>query len=723
MRDRIVRLGRRAPRIALDLGVRGTPAADLWYDTGMNRPRPSLGLRVVSPHLRRLALACATSASTMLASCGGGLQMEPRYVALHNTMTALGLVQSGGLSQGNLSEGQESVTPVALQPGDCVTFVALGEGGVGDVDVIVRDEAGNDLARDGTADAQAATQFCPPYPGRFQVAVRMARGGGGYLAASWSGGPRGSMGGMGEMGAEGPIAPPPPPPHGGPGTCDEPWALAASERRSGNTASGDAVTSGTCIAGGTAPEHVYSFVVEQRSLVTAYLDSTFDGALYILGSCGETRSELGCNDDAPSTSHSEVSATLEPGTYYLVVDGFGRDSGDYEVSYAATPIQPPGALCRAATPLTPGQPISGTTIGMASSFEGSCAGAGADRVYTLDVAQPSRARVRMQSTHDGVVYVRSTCADSSTELACNDDFGDTRHSLATATLEPGRYFVFADGFSALESGPGAAGDYSIDVELAPTSGGAPGDTCTTALPYQPGQPVRVDTMRFADDAAGSCGGQGSPDVTYRLDLRSRTRIRATFGEGNEHPPVLYLQSTCGDARSELACVSAMSGGAFDQTVSPGTYFLVVDGTDANAFGVANVNLQLDDLGALEQACRSAPMLRPGTQVRADSTSSTDRFQASCGGEARSPELIYRLQIRRRSLVRLSSEQTGWDGVIYLRRDCLDAVTELGCNDDAGDNRHSLVETILEPGTYFVFVDGYAQGNQGPFTLDVDIQNP
>jgi hypothetical protein len=86
-------------------------------------------------------------------------------------------------------------------------------------------------------------------------------------------------------------------------------------------------------------------------------------------------------------------------------------------------------------------------------------------------------------------------------------------------------------------------------------------------------------------------------------------------------------------------------------------------------------------------------------------------------------MIYRLQIRRRSLVRLSSEQTGWDGVIYLRRDCLDAVTELGCNDDAGDNRHSLVETILEPGTYYVFVDGYAESNQGAFTLDVDIQNP
>jgi hypothetical protein len=659
-------------------------------------------------------------ASTALASCGGGLQMEPRYVALHNTMTALGLVQSGGLDQGNLSEGQEAVTPVDLQPGECVTFVALGESGVGDVDVIVRDEAGSELARDRTQDAQAATQFCPSYAGRFQVAVRMTRGGGGYLATSWSGGPRGAAPGPRP---EGPVAPVAPPRHGGPGTCDEPWVLASAERRRGNTSSGDAVTVGSCLGGGTAPEHVYAFVVEQRSLVTASLDSMYDGALYILGACGDVRSELACNDDAPSTSHSEATATLEPGTYYLVVDGFGTAAGEYEVSYTTTPIQPPGELCRAAPALTPGQPVSGTTTGMTSSFEGSCAGAGADRVYTLDVAQPSRARFRMQSTHDGVVYVRSACADASTELACNDDFGDTRHSLTTATLQPGRYYVFADGYAGMESGPGAAGDYTLGVELTPTAGGAPGDTCATALPYQAGQPISADTMRFADDAAGSCGGQGSPDVTYRLDLRSRTRIRASFGQDSEHPPVLYLQSTCGDARSELACVSAMSGNTLDQTVSPGTYYLVVDGADANAFGVANVSLQIDDLGALEQACRAAPMIRPGTQVRADTTGSTDRFQASCGGQARSPDMIYRLQIRRRSLVRLSSEQTGWDGVIYLRRDCLDAVTELGCNDDAGDNRHSLVETILEPGTYYVFVDGYAESNQGAFTLDVDIQNP
>jgi len=649
--------------------------------------------------------------------------MEPRYVALHNTMTALGMVQSGGLNQGSLSEGQENVTHVELRAGECVTFVALGEGGVGDVDVIVRDERGSELARDQTQDAQAAAQFCPPYAGRFDIAVRMIRGGGGYLVTSWSGGSGGARPPVGP-GIEGPpVGPAAPPAHGGPGTCEEPWALTLGERRRGDTPRGDAARTGSCLTGGQAPEHVYSIVVEQRSLVTASIDSSYDGAVYILGACGDVRSELACNDDAPTTTHSEAQATLEPGTYFVVVDGFGTAAGEYEVSYTASPLRPPGELCRAATVITPGQPVSGTTSDTTSSFEGSCAGRGADRVYALDVTAPSRARVRMQSTHDGVVYLRSACADPSTEIACNDDFRDTRHSLATATLQPGRYYVFADGYAAVGEGE-AAGDYTLDVELAPAAGsGAAGDTCASAIAYQPGQPLTADTMRFSDDAAGSGGGQGAPAATARRELRWRTRGRARVGQASEHPPVVYLQSTCGDTRSELACVNAMSGGTLDQTLAPGTYFLVVDGADANAFGAANVSLQLDDLGALEAACRAAPMIRQGAQVRADTSGSTDRFQASCGGSTRSPDLIYRLQVRRRSLVRISSEQTGWDGAIYLRRECLDAATELGCNDDAGDNRHSLVETILEPGTYFVFVDGYAEGNQGPFTLDVDVTNP
>jgi len=683
--------------------------------------------------IRIRARDVAAVGTFVLAGCGsGGFQMEPRYVALHNTMMAMGYAQTGGLQEGTLSEGAETVSPLRVSAGECVTVVALAESGVRNVDLIVRDESGRELARDQTSDAQAAARFCAPYAGNFVATVRMVSGGGHFLVTSWSGGASSGSGdrygGTDRYGAdrygggERPSTPVVAPPHGGPGTCEAPFELTASESRRGNTQTGDSSTAGSCVGGGRAPEQVYSIVLTQRSLVTASIDSTFDGTIYLLGACGQARSELACNDDAPTTEHSEVSVALDPGTYFLVVDGFGTASGEYEVRYTASPSRTAGELCRAATPLVPGGDVSGTTTGETGSFAGSCAGQGADRVYSLDVTEASRARIRMQSSHDGVLYLRSSCADPSTELACNDDHQDTRHSLLTANLSPGRYFVFADGFTGA-GGPGAAGDFSLGVELAPAAGsGAAGESCANPLPHVAGQPITVDTFRFADDSAGSCGGQGAPDITYRVVLTSRTRVRATFPPGSEFQPLVYIQTTCGAVASEVACASA-GGTGLDQILAPGTYFITIDGNGANAFGAASVTLQMDDLGALETACRSAPLLRPGTQISANTSSSTDRFQATCAAGARSADQIYRLVIRRRSMVRIASEQADFDGALYLRRDCMDAVTELGCNDDAGDNRHSIIETVLEPGTYFVFVDGFAESNQGAYTLDVDITTP
>ncbi|AKF05588.1 hypothetical protein [Sandaracinus amylolyticus] len=663
-------------------------------------------------------LTAQISTILAIASCGGGsTQIDPRFVTVHNTMAAMGLVQSGEISQGSLSEGAETTIRMPMRAGDCYTVVALAQEGVRDLDVVVRDASGNELGRDRTQDPQAAAQVCPPYAGEFEVVVRMVRGSGTWIASAWSGGARPA----GDFpGGEEPGAIVSRPPHGGPGTCEEPYPITAGTAARGDTTSGDSVITGTCLGGGNAPEHVYSFTLDQRSMVSAVMNSVFDGSLYLLGACGESRSEIACNDDAPSTSRSEIGATLEPGLYFLVVDGFGTAAGEYEVTLTTTAMQSVAEMCGGATTLSPGQPVAGTTAARADYFQGTCAGQtrSGDQVYAIDVAQRSRMRVRMQSTYDGALHVRRDCADASTEIACNDDFRDTRHSLITATVDPGRYYVFADGYAT-----GATGDYSLMAELAPATGtGAASDTCASPGAHVAGQDLIADTFTAADDLAGSCGGQGAPDVVYRLDVRSRTRIRARFLD-QEFAPVVYLQSACGTQTSELFCVDGSAGAPIDQTVQPGTYFLVVDGQNADAFGSAQISLQLDDLGALDQSCRSAPQIRPGRQITGDTTGSTDRFQATCAGNAQSPDLVYRLQLRRRQRVRISSEQTDFDGAIYVRSDCIDANTEVACNDDAGDNRHSMIEVVLDPGNYFVFVDGYATGNQGRFTLDVDLSAP
>ncbi|MEQ8458186.1 MAG: pre-peptidase C-terminal domain-containing protein [Sandaracinaceae bacterium] len=655
-------------------------------------------------HARWLAL------SLLLVSCGGGsVRLTPSYVAVHNTMSAMGLVQSGEISEGSLAEGGVARVTSHLRAGDCYTIVAFGSEGVRDLDVVVMDDTGTEVAADRTNDAQAAAQLCPEAEGDYQIAVRMAQGNGGYVVTSWSGMPRGGAGAGPVAGGGG---------AGGRGTCSSPLPLAIGTPVRGSTTGGASTMTGTCIRGGEAPERVYQLTVERRAQVSVTINSDYDGALYLLGSCGEMRSEIACNDDDPNTTRSHIDTTLDAGTYFVVVDGYATESGEFELIAQTQDLQSLAQVCGAATPLRPGVAVTGSTAGQPNYFTATCAGgAGSpDRVYAMDVPTRSRMRLRMQSTYDGALHVRSDCANPSSEIACNDDHQDTRHSMVVSTLDPGRYYIFADGFSTSEQG-----DYSMRADLAPVAGGtAPADRCAAAGTVTAGQDVELDTFAAADDYQASCGGAGAPDTVYRLEVRERSRLRATLQQ-SEFPAVLYLQSTCGQQASEVACAAIGAGGQteLDTNVQPGTYFLVVDGAAQDNFGAARLEVQLENLQALETACRSAPRLRPGRTVTGDTGTSSDRFQATCAGNAQSNDLVYRLQLTRRSRVVITSEQQ-YDGALYIRRDCTDVTTEVACNDDEGDNRHSRVETTLDAGTYYVFVDGFANNSQGSFTLDVEV---
>lgn len=683
-----------------------------------------------------------------VASCGGGAQrLPPTFVAVHNAMSAMGLSSAGPISEGSLPAGGDARVARHFAAGECVTLVALGTDDVQDLDLRVVDDTGTELGRDATHDRQAATQVCPSAGGDYTVVVHMAQGQGGYTLAAWAGGGAGGAVASGEGGNHR---------SGGRGTCAQPIRITPGQPVQGDTRQGPVpgTLTGRC-AEGPAPEQVYLLHVDARSTITASLSSTYDAVLYLQRTCGDVGSELACNDDVgQDTSRSELGATLDRGDYYLVVDGYDQNAGTYELVVQTAPTPPIEALCGDAAPLTPGRPTTGTTLGQADSFTATCAdGAHSpDRVYKLHVAARSRARLRLTGDHDGALYVRSDCTNPSSEVACNDDFGDQQHSVITTVLDPGDYYVYVDGF-----GTSAAGNFTLETELAPDTGGtASGDRCTSPGTLTPGQPMSFDTIGATDDGAGSCGGQGAPDLVQRIDVRSRARLRVTFRDA-ELDGVAYLQRTCGDASTEVLCVpfgpsaqtaglppmapsmppmpSPMPGGgpgpggpggpgngapppaAIDTVLAQGSYYLVIDGARAGAFGAVAADVQLDDLAALDRTCHQAPILQPGHTVSGNTTPSTDRFQASCAGGAQSNDDVYRIQLQRRSTVRLTLSAS-YDGALFLRRDCTDQTSELACNDDSTDNHHSYLEATLDRGTYYVVVDGFRTGNVGSYTLDM-----
>ncbi|MDI7266434.1 MAG: hypothetical protein QME96_00370 [Myxococcota bacterium] len=659
-----------------------------------------------SQEVRRLvAVVLVLSVSCV----GGSLSISQRFAAVHNAVAPAGWAQLGPVSEGELAEDQSARIDLQLSGGRCYIVSAIGGPGVRDLAVALLDRDGAALASESARSPQGSIHACPDRGGAHSVHVTMAAGAGDFAVFTWA--PAGEAGAMFAAGG------------GGGGTCDEPLSLRPGAGARGTTQDAADEMAPACISpgGSSAPERVYRFEVEVRGSFEATLSARYDGVLSLLAGCpGGEHETLACNDDADrgDATRSRIRAILEPGVYYLVVDGYGRESGAYSLSTQFRPMRPLAEVCADLPALEPGVETTGTTTGRTDDFQTSedcAAGSRApDTAFRLAIERPSRVRLRLDADYDGVVSIRSDCAAQSSVVACNDDFGEgeesRRSSQVVARLEPGTYTVIVDGYE------GEHGTFRLLATVAPEGeSSAPGDACGGAVTLAADEEASADTFLAADDLRGSCASEpGGADVVYRIDLPARSLVTAEAG-GDLPDTVLYIQRTCGDRASEAACGTR----SLSAVLGPGAYYLVVDGARRDALGRVTVRWNRTDVSGLEAFCSDAASLESGREVRGR-TSGEGRFEATCGERARNPEVVYSLRVRQRSQVRIDVEAE-FDSVLYVRRDCVDPGTVVDCNDDAGDERHSALDLTLDPGTYYVFVDGYGVGGQsGSFKIKAEV---
>jgi uncharacterized protein (TIGR03382 family) len=134
-----------------------------------------------------------------------------------------------------------------------------------------------------------------------------------------------------------------------------------------------------------------------------------------------------------------------------------------------------GDDCTDAVVLTPTgtQTATDTTATASEDFVGSCGGEGSpDRVYTFTLAAPTNI-VASTTGFDAVLYLRGTCSDDTTELACDDDSAGGGNPRITMALPAGDYALIVDGFS------GTQGDYTLTVTFTCTDTDGDG-TCDDA---------------------------------------------------------------------------------------------------------------------------------------------------------------------------------------------------------------------------------------------------
>lgn len=346
-------------------------------------------------------------------------------------------------------------------------------------------------------------------------------------------------------------------------------------------------------------------------------------------------------------------------------------------------------------------------------------------VFTLEVKERAELRVALESNDfDGALALYTDRAPPS-ELACVDDTpsGDIHHARIETALAPGRYLVVVEGAN------GESGDFELFAELDPLPSVA--EVCARAEPLTPGVTLRESTRGGVHLFSATCGGgaQGPEHVhKLTLDVPSRVRIR----QRAEYDGSLYVRAACEDASSELVCNDDYGGGGTSLVtarVMPGTYYVFSDSYSRDHSGDYTLSVERYDEPepkSSHELCGEAERLPAVTSGlrEIDTLYGASAFSGSCGGEG-APELVLPIRVDAPSTLIALLEEPELNAVMYLRRACADASSELACYvapriDRAGERESSPRPLMapLERGTYFLFVDGYEPSDLGAATLRV-----
>jgi hypothetical protein len=236
-------------------------------------------------------------------------------------------------------------------------------------------------------------------------------------------------------------------------TCATPTAYAVGATATGNTATAQNNHASSCGNGGTGRDVVYAVTLDGSAAAYTFNSATtgFDGVLHVHNAAAcATADEVACNDDFNDQTHSRVVLTNPPaGTYLVVQDGYALNGGGaFTLTSSAAAIN--NDLCATPAAITRNGRYTGTTVGRANNYSGTCsANTAPDVVYAITAARSGTVTVdTVGSAFDTTLYVGNVCGGST--LGCNDDTAGLglQSRVAFAAVAGTTYYVIVDGYNA-----------------------------------------------------------------------------------------------------------------------------------------------------------------------------------------------------------------------------------------------------------------------------------
>jgi len=183
----------------------------------------------------------------------------------------------------------------------------------------------------------------------------------------------------------------------------------------------------------------------------------------------------------------------------------------------------------------------------------------------------------------------------------------------------------------------------------------------------------------------------------------------------------------GDGRIDQADAGCETG-LDDSEIDPAMVPECADGLDNDADG--RVDWPDDDGCAAAGDRDEAPFCMAvndvvqvppqGGRFMINTTNRPDRYQASCAAGAAGGEQVFSINLGVAATLTAEMIQGDFDTALYLRSVCDDENAEIVCDDDGGNGVLSRISIRLQPGTYFLFADGFG-GDSGTGTLQISLQ--
>ncbi|MFO0603598.1 MAG: hypothetical protein U0324_10515 [Polyangiales bacterium] len=284
----------------------------------------------------------------------------------------------------------------------------------------------------------------------------------------------------------------------------------------------------------TSPDLFYSFTLTQRELV--YADTfgntsvpvpapSYDTVLFFANSCTTSLPAAAptgmsyCNDDASSYggecagegNRSQVMAVLDPGTYYLVLSGYGGQSGTASINFQHLPVGNLPAVYAGEMGIGSSYTFRGATSGTGVVAPSVCTANGPEVTFwwrhcsSFTRYNLAASTCNAGSNYDTVVYYRN--ATGSADL-CSDDLPASScptstllssvYTLVTSGGGPGIHAVTVDGY-----GAGSVGNYVLTLYGSAVIAGLDFErgVCRPRGPRLPPPPRRLRAARDPRGAA------------------------------------------------------------------------------------------------------------------------------------------------------------------------------------------------------------------------------